>query len=74
METREEMQEAIAWARKKLDRIEKYEQEGRMPRACKNRLPLETMIVAYSNLLASPTDPQAELWERSIDLAHKQLI
>lgn len=73
-ETNKEMGEALEWAQKKLERIKKYETKGIMPEACKNRLPLEIMILAYKRILATPTDPQRPLWERAVDLAHDQLL
>ena len=73
-ETKEEMEEAVQWIEKKLQRIAKYEEEGRMSETVSQKLALEVMLQAYKNILqASPHDPQRELWERTIDLCHDQL-
>ena len=72
-ETQKEMEEGLKWAKKKLVRIEQYEKEGRMPETCSQKLPLEVIAKVYENLLSNPLDEQRELWERSLDLAYKQI-
>jgi len=72
-ETQKEMEEGLKWAKKKLARIEQYEKEGRMPETCSQKLPLEVIAKVYKNILSNPLDEQRELWERSLDLAYKQI-
>lgn len=67
-ETIEEVKEGLRWAEEELKLIRKYEKEGKRPDVVVKKRAVETIVAAYRNILAFPTDPRRGLWEKFINL------
>lgn len=60
------IKENLIWAMEELDRIQRYEAQGKKPVGEEKKLTLTTIINTCKTILSCPEDRERKIWERTV--------